>query len=831
MLRYITVCYVLLLVLVSADAVPVFAQNQPYIFNQFTLPYQNQYIWGLAVASGDFNRDGNTDFAVATQPNALGIQIILGKPDGTLQTGAFLTMNGGTETLENLVTGDFNKDHKLDIVVWDATASQYVLFVGNGDGTFQPGTYIAPGYYGTALVAVDVNKDGNLDLIAGENYNGKVQVILGNGDGTFQTPAPYFAGSGAVTSLAVGDINKDGKLDFAALSGGTVYLFEGVGNGTFNSPTTLQPPTNYPSSVAIADLNGDKKSDVIVGASGGVDVFLGNGDGTFQPVKVTSSPGGPYQLATGDVNGDGKVDVVALTGYSVSVLLGKGDGTFRTPIRSFAAGYNPGNGDTTLLLGDFNHDGRLDIATMPEDGTLIALYAGNGDGTFAAGGDIIGMTGSQYIGVAAGDFNHDGKQDFAAVNTGTNRVEIYLGNGRGTFHLAYTYPVGNSPQQIVAGDFNNDNKLDLAVTNQSDNTVSVLLGNGNGSFQAQKTYIAGPYPYGIAAADFNHDGHLDLAVNTEGNPSVSVLLGKGDGTFNAATSWGGPGMVQATLAVADFNADGNTDIVATQAGSAALNVLWGNGDGTFPTSTGLSDYANGHYAVAAPALEGSLPDIVFGTLGGLYVVPNLGINGFGTPFYYSTYQLEPYALTTGDFNGDGKIDIAGGTANQPGAGLTLLLGNGDHTLNSARDYQISNSYYGYSYGIAVADFNSDGLPDVVLPNTAGTITTILSNPIVVFSSTGVNFGSVKVGTSVSQAVSVTNQSNVPLKVTSISVTGTAAADYKQSNSCDSVVQPQGTCSVTVTFTPSVIGTRSAILKFTDSQSGPARTISLTGKGS
>jgi hypothetical protein len=147
--------------------------------------------------------------------------------------------------------------------------------------------------------------------------------------------------------------------------------------------------------------------------------------------------------------------------------------------------------------------------------------------------------GSQPSTVVMGDFNKDGKQDLATANPGVNAVSILLGNGDGTFSPATTYTVGNSPYAVMEGDFNKDGKLDLVAANYNDNTVSVLLGKGDGTFAPATTYAVGASPISMAVGDFNKDGKPDLAVANYNGNTVSVLLGKGNGTFAPATNIAG----------------------------------------------------------------------------------------------------------------------------------------------------------------------------------------------------------------------------------------------------------------------------------------------------
>ena len=193
----------------------------------------------------------------------------------------------------------------------------------------------------------------------------------------------------------------------------------------------------------------------------------------------------------------------------------------------------------------------------------------------------VGSSGSP---IAAGDFNGDGRLDLAVVS-GSNDVSILLGNGDGTFQPGGTYSVGATADAIVAGDFNGDGKLDLAVVDEIaygvPGAVSVLLGNGDGTFQPARSYTVGSTPSAIAAGDFNGDGRLDLAVADESSNAISVLLGNGDGTFQSAVQYA-VGSNPVAMAVGDFTGNGRLDLAVRELLSTTpFRCYWATATGRF----------------------------------------------------------------------------------------------------------------------------------------------------------------------------------------------------------------------------------------------------------
>jgi hypothetical protein len=275
-----------------------------------------------------------------------------------------------------VVVADVNGDGKPDLLTLNSGSSGYgtvSVWLGNGDGTFQPAREFDVGINPSSLAVADVNGDGKPDLIVvnGGTYNpttGKfdnsgVSVLLGKGDGTFGPPRTFDAGY-RPSSVVVADVNGDGKPDLVVADEKNVSVLLGNGDGTFGPPQTFGFEARYSSlySVTVADLNGDGKPDIVTANEGDTDtvsVLLGNGDGTFQKPKTfdTGLLGTITSAALADVNGDGKPDIV-ITDFSggVSVLLGIGDGTFQKPRSFYSSVIN-----SQAAMVDVNGDGKPDI--------------------------------------------------------------------------------------------------------------------------------------------------------------------------------------------------------------------------------------------------------------------------------------------------------------------------------------------------------------------------------------------------------------------------------------------------------------------------------------
>lgn len=334
---------------------------------------------------------------------------------------------------------------------------------------------------------------------------------------------------------------------------------------------------------------------------------------------------------------------------------------------------------------------------------------------FASSGSY--TAGSGAFAIVAGDFNNDGKPDIVVVNNRSNAVSVLINKGGGAFQPGGSFSVGQNPHAIVAADFNRDGKLDVAVANSDSNNISVLSGNGDGTFQSPVNYDVAIYPGAIVAGDFNGDGYPDLAATsgTRGGNVVNVLLGSNNGVFQKAVTYS-ISNVPFSIAMGDLNNDGKTDLVVTtgsppSGGGYNVSALIGNGDGTFQKA--IDSYCGSMPAAIAVGdfNRDGKPDVAVGT----QAPPALKIlfgNGDGSFKPTNTsYKLgnTPADIKIGDFNGDGKIDVVSAGVFR-GNNIEILLGNGDGTVNNIGKLMDSAA----ALSLAVTDFNGDTRPDIAV---------------------------------------------------------------------------------------------------------------------
>jgi hypothetical protein len=714
---------------------------------------------------GDLNGDGKDDVLIvhpAASANPTYIEGWISKGDGT-----FTNMKETAATTNGFVWAavvDVNGDGKLDVVVADANSPGNIwTLLGNGDGTFQTATGVGfmgglnpgppGGVPGNPMVFADFNGDGKLDFAAAAAGTNQIMVYLCNGAtncSSYATPTPLstpdsvydscFLGGGPLkTGGPFGELVSANCLD----NNITVYVNNA---GTFTAQPYF-PVASNPVGVTVADVNGDTNTDIVASCTRSADikVLLGNGTGAVTPATVGYVTGGSPLVPPLVANFNGStnpVDVVVPDDeFSFVYLQGYGDGSFRSAVNYYA---EPGGGSraqaVNIASGDFNGDGIPDFVignVSSADNASVTVFLSNSDGTLKPGVNYYNSALTTYSleYVAVADFNGDGKLDIAATDNFNGVVQIFNGNGDGTFTTGATYQTdtasGANPVGLVVGDFNGDSKPDLAVINNHTATtadVGILLNNGSG-LNSVVNYPLSTLATEITAAALRGPGKpLDLIVPLYGTSAapgsaVAILLGNGNGTFGnetdvqlTNTAVKNPYLNPYYAAVGDLNGDGKVDLAVTIEDQTHFNqgiaVVLGNGDGTFQANPVLlastmqnpaQDVPLPGYVHIADVNQDGIPDLVysnseFSTVGILY--------GQGNGAFYNPVEFPAdrwaWGLALVDLYGDGATNVVVSGNSLDFSGVAVLFNSGASKTTLASSANPSNPGAAVTFTATVA---------------------------------------------------------------------------------------------------------------------------------
>jgi VCBS repeat-containing protein len=529
---------------------------------------------------------------------------------------------------------------------------------------------------GPAHGGVTLNSDGSFTFTPNGTFTGTDSFTYKASDGTnFSTPATVTLTTAPVASNDAYSINHDTTFTVAAAKG--VLANDNLASGAPLTATRVSGPVHGSLSL--------------------------NSDGSFTYVPAAHYVG--LDSFTYTASGGGQSSNTATVSLNVvnTAPVATDDYYFPTENQTFTTAAGTG-----VLANDSDGEGdalTVQLVSGPAHGTLALGCNGlftytpttgfygtdtftyqDTDGLATSGTATVTLTVNEVVSttvsgkaVVSGDFNGDGKLDFAVANTASNSVSVFLGQGNGSFVKQPDISVGTAPVALAVGDFNGDGKVDLAVVDSGDNTVSILLGNGDGTFHVGQVLSMGSNPDAIVAAAFTSSGHLDLAVANRGSNTVTLFRGNGDGTFTTGTTVS-VGIAPDGLAVGDFNGDGKMDLAVANYGSANVSVLLGNGSG-----------------------------------------------GFATPVNYAV-GTNPAAVVAADFNKDGALDLA--VANSGSNTISLLFGVGDGTFLVPMDYPVGSQ----PVGLAVGDFWEEagaagtGNVDLAIANQGAGTVSLLLNP-------------------------------------------------------------------------------------------------------
>lgn len=684
----------------------------------FDAPFR-EYMAGIeavALAPGDYDRDGLTDVLVSVDAPLVDLVFMRQNPDhsfsnaGSWDTGDFLY---------ELAAGDFNGDGLLDVAGLTFSSQTRVIF-GDGAGWWSAFVDQAapPGAHDIARANFNGPIDGD-DLVVSSYSWSQLQTYTGALGAI--TPQHNYATLGYPAAIATGDLDGDGYDDIV-----TVHEFVGAANllftdgtGQISSQMVLSGTPFYSSAAAIHDVSGDGHNDVLVGSAEGtgVGVFLYLGAASYStPLYYGGLAGSAnFSLHCADLDGDSDADVV-LGGTTSHVLFNSGTGTFTAPgVPALPPGVH---NFSEVQVADLDGDGAVDVLAAGNYGAALLVARGNGDGTFGTNlvepaaladralladvdGDLdddlvvldgtTGMFGvlprtptgfdtpvlsalpAQPYGLARGDFEPDGRPDFVTATPSNGNVEVFLNDGIGGYPSSMSLWTGEYPTNVAVGDVDGDGLDDIAAicglngeskageaaapaSATSLEGFSIFLNAGASSFAAP-VFVATPggCPVDVAIADVTGDGVADLVAALVCLSEVQVFPGLGAAAFGAPLSLpisGGP----AAVAVQDLDGDTIPDIVALT-NMGMLHTMAGLGGGSFSPAAGVATNHGANHLVVRDLDADGRPDVAVLSMSSVVAV-HAGLPGgaLGPARGYGTFSGAA-GLQANDFDGDGDLDL------------------------------------------------------------------------------------------------------------------------------------------------------------------------------
>ena len=593
-------------------------------------------------------------------------------------------------------------------------------------------SYLAAASFDT----VDVDGDGLEDVVSALFRPSGLFVEIARPEGGLNRPVSYPTRPGA-DKVVLADMNNDGRPDAVVSNegdflddSGSISILLGLPNGRF-TPAVHFNAGVAPTSLAAADFNGDGDIDIAVASrgsegspqlpddDGSVSILLGGGDGSLGAPIVLETAGAPSSILALDLNRDDRVDlaVVRRGAGTLAIRLGQGDGTFATPIETAV-------GDSPTYLGavDLNGDSRLDLVILHRRTSILSVWLADSptrfrlSGRYVAGYDNRSFAFIQQPG--------DERPTILAPDGAYPRMLVFLANRDGSLIAPPANPVVSEPGGVAVADFNGDGRPDVVAGGRTG--VSILLGQGEDRFsnERRRATTAGRIS-AVAAGDFDGDGHADVVAAHPDRETLSFLRGDGAGGLTAPVALPAAGGAQHLIAV-DVNGDGSLDLVAANAdsGAGSLSFYRGAGNGSFtrtdrPTGfasrqVALGDFTGDRRADAAVVNEG---DFGGSSPSSVSILAGVAGGGFGPAIATIPVGFQLDSIATGDFNADGRLDLAvGGSLSQNFVfGVAVMLGAGNGSFGAPI---LTETRFGPAF-LTADDFDGDGLDDLFVAHCCG----------------------------------------------------------------------------------------------------------------
>ncbi|MBI3820734.1 MAG: VCBS repeat-containing protein [Planctomycetes bacterium] len=680
--------------------------------------------------------------------------------------------NGAT----NVALGDLDGDGRADLLVARYYDSKVSMFHSAGAGIYSSAFDLPFGPVSPIGVAVaDVDADGNADAIVTDYNTGEFYIYRNSGAGLMNSPASFPTVLGAI-GIAVADYDIDGLPDIA-ISGVTsseIRIHRGLGSFTFGAGTSfpihgipvqlystdldedgrpdvvcsdvmtdqLRMLRNIPSSsnsgdtvdlvdyvttdigpsilgFAAGDLDGDHRPEFVTGSTTSTSIIVWKLDGSgMHAIATVANPTITSSLVLADFDGDGKLDLAAACPIANGVELwkGAGGGIFQNPIFR-----STGIGPVFLAAGDSTGDGVADLHAAAATSGEVSIFAGRtGGGDIVDGPNAIFIMGQPILGSAA-DLDGDGANDLAVGDNDYPFVYILRNKGGFRFEMKATLAVDapRAAHKPLLFDFDNNGTLDIAAL--SDGGATFYINDGTAVFtKTASTAVDGGLLLGVAR-DFDHDGFTDFAATAPAANAVAIFINHHSSFVISQLI--PTGLAPAGIDAADFNRDGKLDIVAANDGDDTVRIVKHSGSGFSASATALATLAGPEYVYAADFGGDGRADLAVShsSADDLLIFKNKGHYQFDEPTAVAT-NGRPVGLLVEDINKDGRKDLLYTEDTTGRCVIRLSDGHGGFAAPAtafAAQYDITCPM--------LSDLDGDGLPELITISSAAGLVDIHKN--------------------------------------------------------------------------------------------------------